>query len=1473
MGDEIKFKKLTGSDNWNTWKFNLKMLLMGKDLWNIVTGDEVLPSDTEVGEDRRRKYKRRDQLAMSLICLNVSESVQIYVRGAESAREAWNCLSDHFEEKTLSRKIQLHRKLYNLKLQKGTSMTSHVNSLKMIAEQLESLDDEVPEKYLVMILMSSVPESSYNNLITALETLKQEELTWNYVRDRFICEYERRKGDKDAKKSDDALFSGGDKKDFKNRNKSNNKDGKKQFKCHFCHQKGHFIKDCPDHKKQLAEEADKKQEASFCKLKLEDDDYQHEFALFGSVDLQINEDIVNSAVVFGSWSDDVTVTEDVESELQNTENPSPNQAALQPCVAVKTSSFSPGENRNAETDVALPSTSGEIETDEVVVCKFLSSLIDDVVESLPSGDFKRTDESLPTGDVKRGTVEESLPPGDSETGDDGAVMCRDACSLYPEEVALQTGDAEDSEKQTWWIDSGATSHMTGERGDFSRFENVEPGSVTLADKTEIASVGKGDVRASIFNGDDEEIPILLKDVLYVPGLRKRLLSISAFTESGATVTFQGKLCSIVVSNQKYQLGHQHGKLWKLNNIATCCAAVSSTRKSSNSLSLWHLRFGHLNNKDVQTLFSEKLVDGMEVDSKHVEEVCEGCALGKATRYPFPKVSSKKTTDVLELVHSDVCGPLNIPSVGGSIYFVSFIDDYSNYVWVHMLKRKSEVLEKFVEFVAMAENHSGRTLKKVRSDNAGEYFSNEIENFCKEKGILTEPTIPYTPQQNGKAERLNRTIMDNVRASLYHAKLPLYLWAEAVAAIVYLRNRSPTSSFKGATPYERWHGVKPDVGHLRAWGCNIYMHVPDEKRTKLEKKAEKGIFVGYPEGSKGYKIFNPETRKFARSRDVKFLESSFGRSDLDTSGTLKVVKSSDVNNTLQFKLPSHDTESDEETRSDDEEIPVPDPVDFNTRPIRNRRSPDRYGECATIAEVSEPRTYNQAVKHPNADKWKEAMKKEFSALKEHNTWKLVDLPEGKNLVGCKWVFKLKKNAQREIVRYKARLVAQGYSQEFGVDYNEVFAPVARYKSIRSVLAIANQFDLEAHQMDVVSAFLNGELEDEIYMKQPEGFVDQSHPGKVCKLNKSLYGLKQAARVWNQLMDNYLKASNYTQSKADSCVYYRVERIEDQNVVMIFAVYVDDTIILSNSIRILLSEKRRLSEAFEMDDRGEVHHILGMEVLRDRKNKIMTIDQKAYLEEVLGRFGMEDCKPISTPMEPGKQFHKLADGEEPADEKMYQAAVGSLNYAAIATRPDLSTAVGKLAQFMKNPSSEHWTAMKRVLRYIKGSLHLGLRFTASKEFLIHGFSDSDWAGCAESRKSTSGHVFRVGNCTLSWSSKKQPVIALSSTEAEYVALCSTVQEAVWLRSLFADVGLEQSQPTTIYEDNQGAMCLAKNPKNHPRTKHIDVKYHYTRDMVERNVVKVEYVPTDQMLADTLTKSLARPKFENFRLLMGVEPRLGA
>ncbi|KAK3697978.1 hypothetical protein QZH41_003963 [Actinostola sp. cb2023] len=381
---------------------------------------------------------------------------------------------------------------------------------------------------------------------------------------------------------------------------------------------------------------------------------------------------------------------------------------------------------------------------------------------------------------------------------------------------------------------------------------------------------------------------------------------------------------------------------------------------------------------------------------------------------------------------------------------------------------------------------------------------------------------------------------------------------------------------------------------------------------------------------------------------------------------------------------------------------------------------------------------------------------------------------------------------------------------GIDYDEVFSPVARHESLRSLLALANAHDLEMHQMDVTTAFLNGTLDCEIYMSQPEGFVDPKKPDHVCKLKKSIYGLKQSARCWNTTIDEYLKSADYRKSDADGCIYVKSIREADGHIsYMIMGVYVDDIVTVSNDCSLLKAEKAGLCQRFKMVDQGEIHYLLGMSIKRDRVSRTLTINQPGYLEKVLKRFGMENCKPVSTPLELGKKFQQLSANDDAFDDQIYRQAIGCLTYASTTTRPDIAAAVGVLSQYTSNPSNDHWMGIKRVLRYIKGTMNYGLKFSAQEQNpQLIGYSDADWAGDIDTRKSTSGYVFQFGNGTVSWSSRKQSTVAKSSTEAEYVALSSATQEAIWLRRLMKDLGGRvDTSATTIYEDNQVGKSLSK------------------------------------------------------------------
>ena len=795
--------------------------------------------------------------------------------------------------------------------------------------------------------------------------------------------------------------------------------------------------------------------------------------------------------------------------------------------------------------------------------------------------------------------------------------------------------------------------------------------------------------------------------------------------------------------------------------------------------------------------------------------------------------------------------MNTRSLGGAEYFLTFIDDKTHYVWVYVLKRKDQVFERFLEWKALVEKSSGRKLKVLRSDNGGEYTSAEFEDYLKSEGVRHECTVPKTPEQNGVAERMNRTLMETVRSMLANAKLPQKFWAEALSTAAYLRNRSPTKAVKQMTPFEAWTNEKPNVEHLRVFGCDAYSHVAKDERQKLDSKARKCIFVGYGAETKGYRLYDPKRGKVFYSRDVLFNESSHDiekeQSDLGEKRYVEFNYSSDD------EVPTEDTVTDEATK----------PV--LRRSGRERRRPDYYREQANLAngQLMEPTTVEEALASTDKEKWLDAMEKEMESLHGNDVWDLVELPKDRKAVGSKWVFKLKVGADGSVERHKARLVAQGFSQKFGADYDETFCPVVRLESLRTVIALAVQNGLKLHQVDVTTAFLNGELEEEVYMKQPKGFVAKGQEHLVCKLKRSIYGLKQSPRCWNSALDSQLKKMGFVQTASDPCIY-----IASEGEMFIIGVYVDDIVLAGKSDKRMEDVKKAIAMQFDVKDLGKLHYFLGMKIIQDEKTGKVWIGQPAYTESVLQKFGMENSKPVRTPVDTGTKLVKATDDEECVDQKLYQSAVGSLLYLSVGTRPDITYAVSNVAKFSAKPTKQHWIAVKRIMRYLRGTIYYGLLYSRSGSKKCIGYSDSDWAGDLDDRKSTSGYLFQISGAAVSWRSKKQTCVALSTAEAEYMALASAAQEAIWMRQLSSELKNGPTEATTIFEDNQSAICMAKNPQFHGRAKHIGIKYHFIREQVSSGTVDLKYCRTDEMIADMLTKGLSRDRLAKLRNMAGVK-----
>ena len=1019
--------------------------------------------------------------------------------------------------------------------------------------------------------------------------------------------------------------------------------------------------------------------------------------------------------------------------------------------------------------------------------------------------------------------------------------------------------------QNWIVDSGATCHICNSKELFDDFCTLStPQKVTLGDDHILEAIGTGSVELKLKLPDEESRIGRLSDVLYVPSLAYNLLSVAKVTEAGKRVKFSETQGDIFDDQgERVAVASKAGNLYYLNCEAPKDHQVNSTIVESKE-NLWHRRFGHLGEKNLSTLKKDELVSGFDYNTAGAIGFCEPCVDGKIHRKPFPKAGHERAREPLELVHSDVCGKLSTPSLGQAEYFVVFIDNSTHYVWIYTMKHKHEVYEKFLDWKALVEKSSGYKVKKLRTDNGGEYVLTEFESYLKKEGIEHQYTIPKTPEQNGVSERMNRTLVEKVRSMLVDSKLPHKFWAEALSTAAYLINRSPTKSLSNQTPFEAWYGKKPSVKHLRVFGCSAFTHVPKTERRKLDPKAKKCVFLGYGTARKGYCLYYPKTSTIIHSRDVVFDEVTRGNgSEEDERRLIQIENFQEEDARSDEDLDrSNDMEPERPVIPGESESVVPVPQRMSTRAVRK---PDYYGvKVYSTTEIQkEPETVKEALQSSEKKQWKEAMEREMDSIHTNDVWDLVELPPDRKTVGSKWVFKRKITADGSIERHKARLVAQGFSQKKGLDYDETFSPVFRFESFRSLVAIAVQKQLKIHQLDITAAFLNGHLEEDVFMNQPEGFIVEGKEHLVCKLKQSLYGLKQSPRCWNSTLDSHLKGMGYVQSVNDPCIYTSTE-----GELSIIGVYVDDFVIAGESSQRIEQIKMDLAQKFDVKDLGELHYFLGVQIVQNHKEGAVWLGQPTFAKTMLKKYGMDEAKEAKTPVCVNSKLLKATEESELVDQGLYQSAVGSLLYLATRSRPDIAYAVSSVARFCSKPTRSHWTAVKRIFRYLKGTTSLGLLYTkrANQDGLV-GYSDADWAGDCNDYKSTSGYLFQIGGTVVTWKSKKQSCVALSTAEAEYMALASAAQEAVWIRELNSDLGNQQSQPTLILEDNQSAIAMAKNPQYHRRSKHINIKFHYVREQVSNGKIHLEYCPTEDMLADMLTKAIGPEKLNKLRTLCGM------
>lgn len=1027
-------------------------------------------------------------------------------------------------------------------------------------------------------------------------------------------------------------------------------------------------------------------------------------------------------------------------------------------------------------------------------------------------------------------------------------------------------------KNDWYLDSGASVHITANKNWFTEaIISKWPMEIQVADKTKLAVECMGNLNITTVV-DNKTFDVLVKDVLYVPDIATNLISVSQLIKNGNRVIFDNDGCKIFRGNQLIAKATLMDNMYKLN-IETpeqCCLATVSGE-------IWHRRLAHINEKELKRM-ANGAVDGMickgEINiNKHN---CETCNEGKQTRLPFPHTGSH-ADNILDIIHTDLCGPMEEKSIGGAKYFLIFEDDFTKMAFVYFLKTKDEVFEYFKQFKSMVENQTERKIKTLRSDNGGEFCGTAFEDFLKKAGIVHQKSNPYSPEQNGSAERLNRTIVEKARCMLFDAKLDKKFWAEAVNTAVYIRNRSTTSSLANSkTPFEMWYGKKPDIGNLRIFGSKVMTHIPKTNRLKWDKKSKKTILVGYSESCKGYRLYDPDINNVTICRDVEILEKSEELVEVITGGnqeTAVSVRDPAIETPMEKveanQLDENSSESVSisvcEDTSDEEYVSRKPSTVTEQRSSKRLPKPKDWKDFVTYSCVEnsyneDPLTMEEALARPDSEMWKRAISEELKSFEENDAWKIVQLPEKASVVKCKWVFKRKVSCDGKVT-YRARLVAKGFSQKHGIDYDETFSPVVRHSSLRLLFALSVKLGLEINHLDVKTAFLNGFLNECVYMQMPEGFSHSGYTNKCLKLNKAIYGLKQASKAWNDRVNEVLLDMHYQRSKYEPCIYTK----KQNNLITIIALYVDDFFVFSNNVDETDHLKKELGSKFKLKDLGRIKECLGMQVHYDVEGKVITLSQKNYINLLLKKFNMLDTKTFKTPMEVKLNLDNNETSDSIRAQYPYQKLIGCLMYLSILTRPDISYSVSYLSQFNNSYNETHWKYAKRVLKYLKATENYCLRYTGDNSDL-QGFADADWAANSIDRRSYTGYAFKLCGSVVSWESSKQKTIALSSSEAEYMSLSEAAKEAIYLKGLLMEITANESC-ITLFNDNQSAIKLTSNPVFHKRSKHIDVRHHFLRDLVANKTIRVEYLCTEMMPADILTKSLCWSRHYKLMNLLGI------
>ncbi|KAJ9547172.1 hypothetical protein OSB04_019715 [Centaurea solstitialis] len=910
--------------------------------------------------------------------------------------------------------------------------------------------------------------------------------------------------------------------------------------------------------------------------------------------------------------------------------------------------------------------------------------------------------------------------------------------------------------------------MTGSKSVLSNYRDEKGPSVTFGGN------GKGQTRGygTLTNG-----VTTFKRVAYVEGLMHNLLSFSQLCDKNHKVSFSKKKCKVKNRRKEVILtGVRQADIYIINMNTSTDNFCFVSRASTDTNWLWHKRLSHLNFKTLNLLgivgyknmhsrikslipnrgSNPKLIqiqkEGFEKlprclvyanetgllnqlcinnlvvglpDFRYTKvSLCSACEKGKQTRASFKSNQISSISSPLQLLHMDLFGPVNVQSIAGKKYTLVIVDEFSRYTWVFFLRSKSDAPEEIILFVRKIEKLNNLSVRSIRSDHGTEFKNSTLETFFDRKGISQNFSSVRTPQQNGVAERRNRTLIEAARSMLSEANLATHFWAEAVNTACYTQNRSLIVKRFRRTPYELFRNRKPSIEHLHIFGCVCYILNNKDNLGKFDSKSDDGIFLGYSSISKTYRVFNKRRQTIEETIQA---DSFFQVPDIPTTDPTPQDLSDGFEETplpsSQTSLPpiidatpitQVSTETDQPTSSEEfsqttanEPIPtnlLPDPsineastsgqiyqppalrwtkdhpidqvLENPSSGVKTRRQSGNICLYVNFISENEPKEIDDALRDPA---WVSAMQEELAEFIRNNVWLLVPRPRKCTIIGSKWIFRNKLDEAGTIIRNKARLVAQGYRQKEGIDYDETFAPVARLEAIRLFLAFATHMNFKVFQMDIKNAFLNGKLNEEVYVAQPPGFVDPKFPDHVYKLNKALYGLLVPGMIPFQ---PFLLSKGFERGKIDSTLFLK----KYPKHILLVQIYVDDIIFGSTNPKLCEKFELLMKTEYKMSMMGELTYFLGLKIKQSEKG--IFINQGKYVLDMLKKFDLTSCTSMKTPMAPPLSLDKDSKGK-PVDVTLYRGMIGSLLYLT-ASRPDIMYSTCLCARYQAEPKESHLTA---------------------------------------------------------------------------------------------------------------------------------------------------------------------------------------